>query len=160
MAPFFTLFASFAIARAWNGRRRRPDPDARAGRVALAAMLVLTGVAHFTSTDAMAQMVPPFLPGAVPIVYATGVLELAVASLLLVRLDRPMPWLGWGLAAFFLALLPANVYSAVTGTGLGGYGPGYLWFRVPAQVLFIGWALMATGALRRRRPTSDAATKA
>lgn len=153
MAPLITLLVTFAVVRAWNGARRHPDPSPRAARIALAAMLLLTGVAHFVSTDAMAQMVPAFLPGAFAIVYATGILELVAAALLLARVTRSTPWLGWALAAFFLALLPANIYSAVAQVGLGGHGPAYLWFRIPLQIVFIGWALVATGAAQRRRST-------
>ncbi len=157
MAPLITLLVTFAVARTWTGLRGHRDSGLRAARAALAAMLVLTGVAHFVSTEAMVQMVPPFLPGAATFVYATGVLELGVAALLLWRFARPTPRLGWALAAFFLALLPANVYSAVAEVGLGGHGPAYLWFRIPLQLLFIGWALVATGAVQRGRAVVAAA---
>lgn len=157
MAPLVTLLVTFVVARAWTGARRHPDPGRRAARAALAVMLVLTGVAHFVSTEAMVQMVPPFLPGAVAIVYATGLAELAAAGWLLARVARPAPGLGWALAAFFAALLPANVYSAVAEVGLGGHGPAYLWFRVPLQLLFIGWALVATEVVPRRRSIVAAA---
>ena len=157
MAPFLTLLVTYAVGRAWTGARCLQDPGLRAARAALAVMLVLTGVAHFASTEAMVQMLPPFLPGCVRIVHATGVLELVAAALLMWRVARPTPWLGWALAAFFLALLPANVYSAVAEVGLGSHGPGYLWFRVPLQVLFIGWTLVATGAVQRRHPAVPAA---
>ncbi|MEM7704981.1 MAG: hypothetical protein AAF358_05480 [Pseudomonadota bacterium] len=150
MAPFFALLVAYAVARAWTGVRYQSDPGIRAARVALAAMFVLTGVAHFVSTEAMVQMLPPFMPGRVTAVYVTGVIELIAAALLLSRVARPMPWLGWALAAFLLALLPANIYSAVAQVGLGGHGTAYLWFRVPLQLFFIGWALMATGALQSR----------
>ena len=150
MAPLITLIGTFVVARLYTGVRRHQDPGTRAARVALAVMLFVTGVAHFTTTEAMVQMLPGFVPGASLIVYATGVLELAVGAVLLWRVTKPTPLLGWALAAFFLALLPANVYSAIAQTGLGGHGPAYLWFRVPLQALFIGWALVATGALPRR----------
>jgi len=150
MAPLITLIVTFAIARAWTGARGHQDPGARAGRAALAVMLFVTGTAHFVSTEAMVQMLPSFVPGATMIVYATGVLELAVGGWLLRNVAHPTPWLGWALAGFFVALLPANLYSAIAEVGLGGHGAAYLWFRVPLQVLFIGWALVATGALGRR----------
>ncbi len=156
MAPLLTLLTTYTITLAWTKARSHRDPGLRAARVALAAMLVLTGVAHFVSTEAMAQMLPPFLPGTVTLVYVTGVLELAAAALLLWHVARPTPRLGWALAAFFLALLPANVYSAFAEAGLGGHGPAYLWFRAPLQALFVGWALVATGAVQRRRPAAAA----
>src|SRR5690606_10416719 len=77
------------------------------------------------------------------LVHATGVAEFAFALLLL---WRPSPALGWVLVAFFLALLPANIYSALHHVGLGGHGPAYLWFRVPLQLFFIAWAAQVTGA--------------
>jgi uncharacterized membrane protein len=111
-------------------------------------MLVLTGASHFTMTDSLAAMVPPIFPAPVLLVYATGVAELVFAGLLLFRSS---PLLGWVLTGLFVALLPANVYSAVAEVGLGGNGSAYLWFRIPLQLLFIGWALVSTGALRWRR---------
>ena len=151
MAPLITLLVTYAAVRVWTEARGHRDPCERAARAGLAVMLVLTGAAHFVSTEAMVQMLPPFVPGPFVIVYATGAFELAAAALLFARIARPTPWLGWTLAAFFLALLPANVYSAIAEAGLGGHGPAYLWFRVPLQALFVGWALFATGAVQRRR---------
>lgn len=147
MAPLVVLLVVFAIA--WLVLRRRGGAFL-AARIALAAMLVLTGAAHFTDTDELAAMVPPFVPAPALVVYATGLAELALAVLLVV-LDAPV--LGWVLALFFVALLPANIYSAVEGVGLGARGVDYLWFRVPLQALFIAWSLVATRALgpgRRR----------
>jgi len=142
MAPLLTLIATFAVASFVT--RRSPD-HRRAGRVALAAVFLLTGVAHFVNTGALAAMVPPVLPGAVAIIYVTGGLELAIAAALVIR---PAPWLGWALAVFLVVLLPANIYSAVAEVGVGGHGALYLLFRIPLQLVFIGWSLACTGAAR------------
>ena len=142
MAPLIALLATYALARV--ALRRHPDRTLP-GRIALAVMLVVTGIAHFTATEALAVMVPPPLP-ATPTVYATGVAELLFAALLVARPSRA---LGVVLALFFVALLPANIYSALHQLGLGGHGSAYLWFRVPLQVLFITWALACT-----RSPTA------
>lgn len=152
MAPLITLLITFTISLLWLKARGYRDPGIRSARIALGAMLVLTGTAHFASTEAMVQMLPPVLPFPLVLVYATGILELLAAVLLFQRLARPSPWLGWAIAVFFVALLPANIYSAVAEVGLGGHGPSYLWFRVPLQMLFIGWALVATGAVQRSHP--------
>ena len=145
MAPLITLLATYAISRlALRHRHDRSLP----GRLALSVMLVVTGVTHFTATEALVAMVPPVLPAPAALVYATGVAELGLAMLLLVR---PTPALGWILAAFFLALLPANIYSAVEEVGLGGHGPAYLWFRIPLQLLFLLWAVYFTRNGRAKR---------
>jgi uncharacterized membrane protein len=56
---------------------------------------------------------------------------------------------------FFLVQLPANIYSALKEVGMGGHGPAYLLFRIPLQIVFIGWAVFFTGAMRKviRRPS-------
>jgi uncharacterized membrane protein len=112
--------------------------SSRCGRIALSAMLLLTGPSHFFMTADMVEMLPPWVPSRVAIVYATGVLEImAAAGLLIARTARLT---GWCLVAFFATVLPANVYAALHHTGVGGHGPGYLWFRVPLQAAFILWA--------------------
>lgn len=138
MAPLIALLLTYAVARFLL--RHRADPRLP-GRIALAVMLVMTGVVHFTRTDALVAMVPAMLPLPQLLVYATGVAELGFALLLLAR---PTPALGCSLALFFVALLPANIYSAAAEVGLGGHGLAYLWFRIPLQVLFIAWALYFT----------------
>ena len=142
MVPLIVLLVTYGTARL--ALRRRPDRTLP-GRVALSLMLVVTGVTHFTSTGALAAMVPPVFPAPVGLVYATGVAELVLAGLLLAR---PTPALGWTLILMFVALLPANVYGAMQGVGLGGHGLAYLWFRIPLQILFIIWAALCTGVGR------------
>ena len=107
------------------------------GRAAMSAMLLLTGSSHVVMTDAMVAMLPSFVPMRAEIVYLTGVLEILAAIGLLV--PSASRFTGWCLIAFFVAVLPANVYSALNRVGLGEHGPAYLWFRVPLQLLFIGW---------------------
>lgn len=145
MAPLVTLLVTYGIAQL--ALRKRPDRTLPA-RIALSVMLLVTGASHFASTGALAAMVPPVVPEPVLVVYATGVAELVLALLIVVR---PSPALGWTLVTFFLALLPANVYSAVAEVGIGGHGASYLWFRVPLQLLFIAWAALCTRAVRLPR---------
>lgn len=103
----------------------------------MSAMLVLTGVSHFFMTDDVVAMLPPSVPSRTEIIYATGVLELMAAVSLLVPATNRLT--SWCLIAFFLAVLPANVYASLNSVGVGEHGPYYLWFRIPLQILFIGW---------------------
>ena len=95
------LTAPYGIVRFLNtviGRKR----DGRiAGAVGLALLFALTGIGHFTDTTSMAQMLPPWVPGRVPLVYATGILELGIALGFLFRLSRRST--GW-VAAVLLVL--------------------------------------------------------
>jgi uncharacterized membrane protein len=149
MAPLVVLlgtFLSLLAARAAGLRSRLSV--ALAGCIAMAAMLVLTGTSHFVMTGELLEMLPPALPARTELVWATGVLELLAAIGLLVPRTRRAT--GVCLAVFYVAVLPANVYAAMHGLGPGDHGPGYLAFRVPLQLLFIGWALWFT------RPVDEA----
>jgi len=118
-------------------------------RIGMSSMLVFTGVGHFLKTQEMIAMLPEALPRRREIVLATGILELAAAiGLHLPGLRRRA---AIGLALFFLAAFPANAYSALAATGLGGRGALYLLVRAPAQILFVFWAVACAGPPRRRR---------
>ena len=79
----------------------------------LAAMFVLTGVAHFVGKRAeLVGMVPPFLPAPELLVTVTGVLELAGAAGLV--WSRTAPWVAGSLSALLVAMFPANVYKPLT----------------------------------------------
>ena len=118
-----------------------------AARFGMAAMLVVTGIAHFVFSKGMAMMLPPFLPQKELIIYATGILEFAAAAGILLHRFRIIT--GWLLIIFFILLLPANIYAAwkhvnLETAGYDGNGPAYLWFRIPLQVLFIAWTYMSS----------------
>ena len=141
MAPLIILLAAFGLLFVVNKFLLEGGLGlAFIGRASLALMLVATGIAHFTSTDSMVEMMPEALPMKRGLVYLTGVMELAaVAGLLVDRLSRPAAVL---LVVFFIAVLPANVVGSLKQVPLGGMenGPLYLFFRIPLQALFIFWA--------------------
>jgi len=133
-----------------HGSRSRPDRNG-SGRVRrarnaacllLAALFLAGGIAHFVLTDAFAAIVPPPVPLKREIVLLTGAMELAFAAALLVPQWRPVT--GVLLAAYMLAVLPANVFMATnTAAGLG-LPPLLLWSRVAFQFPLIALALWAT----------------
>lgn len=110
-----------------------------AGRIAMAAMLIATGISHFTNADQMVAMMPDFIPAKRELVYFTGVCELAaVIGLIWNKTARLASVL---LIVFYVLVLPANIVGSFKQVPLGGmdYGPWYLLFRVPLQVFFIWW---------------------
>ena len=147
MKALFVLLGVFLLALPvlkWQSGRYQAQ---RAGRIALAAMLLFTGISHFLFTDGIMAMVPDFLPAQKTLVYLTGVLELIFAGCLL--LLGANTWVGWALILFFIAILPANVKAAMENINYetGDYdGPGfyYLWIRIPLQFFFITWVYYTT----------------
>ncbi len=140
MAPLLVLIGTFLVVFAVNkfllGTRLSTS---LVGRVSLSAMLMLTGIAHFTSTDLMVEMMPEAIPFKREMVYFTGLCELAAAvGLLWPPTSRLAAIL---LIVFFIAILPANIAGSLKQVNLGGmeYGAVYLWFRIPLQIFLIAW---------------------
>lgn len=113
MAPLITLLVAAVAARVvgWFGAEYLDSwPTALA--VGLAAMFLLTGVAHFVPPlrrDLIA-IVPPRLPAPRLLVTVTGVLEFAGSAGLLVPATRAAAAVC--LLVLMLAMFPANVYAA------------------------------------------------
>jgi uncharacterized membrane protein len=119
-----------------TGRRVSHDS---AGVVGLVLLFLFTASGHFATPGAMAAMLPPFVPARVPLIYLTGVWEIALALGIAVPATRRLA----GLAAIATLVLffPANVYAALAQVGMGGHawGPSYLLIRAPLQALLITW---------------------
>jgi uncharacterized membrane protein len=130
MAPLIVQIVATLLARL---RFRWVD----ANRIGLAAMFMFTATSHFSPLKYdMAAMIPPPLTGALWVIYITGILELAGAIGLM--LTRWRTWAAWGLMSLLVAMLPANVYAALSGVTLQGNPAAALWWRVPLQLFWIG----------------------
>lgn len=110
-----------------------------AGALGLGIVFVFTGAGHFIHTGPMAQMLPDFVPFRVPLVYATGVLEFAIAAGFFVPATRRLA--GWAAAAVLVLFFPANIYAAFAHVPMGGHawGPVYLLIRAPLQAAIVAW---------------------
>ncbi len=140
MAPLVILLATFLVLYlldrfALGGRLGMSF----IGRASMAVMLLVTGISHFTNPEPMVAMMPEFMPAKLEMVYFTGVLELlAIPGLLWQRTAKLTSIL---LIVFFISILPANIAGSLKSVNFGGmeYGPLYLLFRIPLQMLFIWW---------------------
>jgi len=133
IGPYLILTA---VTRVWG--TIRIEPHLR-GRISLAIVFVFTGLGHFIMSEPMAQMLPSWVPMRMPIIYITGVVELAAAAGLLV--PRVCRLTGIYLIAFLILVLPANIYAAINRVEMGGHsmGPPYLFIRIPLQLILIIW---------------------
>lgn len=109
------------------------------GRLGVLLVFAFTGVGHFIKAEAMTQMLPPWTPIRVPLIYLTGFFELiAGLAVLFPPISRHA---GIVLCAFLILILPCNIYAAWNRVDFGGHGigPAYLLVRVPLQLFLIGW---------------------
>jgi uncharacterized membrane protein len=113
MAPLVALLTGSVAARivGWLGIDY-VNSWVKAIAVGLAAMFVLTGVAHFAPPlrASLIAIVPPRLPEPGLLVSFTGVLELLGAVGLLVPATRIVA--AFCLMLLMLAMFPANIYAA------------------------------------------------
>ena len=137
VTPFVLLtaiqrFAAFEIAAA------------KRARVGVTLFFLVTALAHFFNTEAMAEMIPPSIPYRVELIYLTGIFELLGA--VGVWIPRLVRLTGLLLIIMLIAVLPANIYSALNRVEYGGHGagPAYLLVRVPFQLFVIWWIYFAT----------------
>jgi uncharacterized membrane protein len=113
-------------------------------RFLLALFMITAGVLHFVVDHLFAQIVPPFLPWAYPIVWVSGVLEIALGVLLLIPRYRHLASLG--LVVLLIAVFPANIYMALANVQIQGIPASKqpselgLWLRLPLQFVLIWWA--------------------
>ena len=134
-------WAVFLIAMV-AGKLRGKTKVFFSGMLAMSVMLLFTAIGHFAFPEGMSMMIPVFIPLRYELVIVTGLFELAAAiALLIPKLSVKVSWL---LIAFFVIILPANIYAAFHHVNyqeatFDGPGLGYLWFRVPLQLFFIGW---------------------
>lgn len=142
MAPLLTLIAFSVLARiaGWLGVTAL-DALAPSVAVGLAAMFLLTGVAHFhpKRRPGMVLMVPTRLPRPDVLVTISGIAEFAGAAGLLVPATRPLA--AGCLAVLLVVMFPANWRAQTTfaDTPLVSMP---LWARTAVQVVFIAACLI------------------
>lgn len=154
----FLIVLVIATSAAAAAQLLRPPLVLReAARLGMSAAMVVAGVAHWVRPLPFLQHLPPWAPAPEFLIFVTGIAEVVLGLALLL----PQPWrwrAGQALAAYLLAVFPANVYVAVAGIDVDGQPGGvYPWLRLPFQVLFIVWVLWSIRPARPEEP-HDAAT--
>ena len=96
------------------------------------------GISHFTSPIWYVQIVPPYLPYKLELVYISGLFEILFGIMLLFKKTRFLA--GWGLILLLIAVYPANIYLAQTNGAAMNTTPLIAWGRLPVQFIFVGLA--------------------
>ncbi len=145
MKPLVILLVTFVLAVAVSKLAMGGSNFVFSGNLAMAVMLCFTSLGHFMFTNGMAMMMPSFIPMKKLMVYFTGILEIILGIGLLFPSLRFTS--GILLIVIFVLMLPANINAAkkhidYEKATYEGKGMGYLWFRIPLQILFIAWVFV------------------
>ena len=100
------------------------------------------GLSHFTDPNWFLQIVPPYLPYKLELVYISGFLEIIFGIMLITPSLKH--YAAWGLILLLIAVFPANIYLAQTNGAAMNTSPLVAWARLPFQFLFIGIAYWHT----------------
>ena len=110
---------------------------------------ILVGIAHFRNPQIFVEIVPPFLPFPLFLVYLTGVMEIAGGIGIIHPASRVLT--GRLLVLFLIAVFPANLYmwfSDVPFNGTLMTTPQHV-LRLVVQIGLIITALFLSGDLQR-----------
>lgn len=110
------------------------------------------GVRHFTDPDFFLKIVPPYLPYHLALVDVSGMFEIVLGAMLLIK--RFSRIAGWGLILLLIAVFPANIY-VYQHQNLVPASPVLHLLRLPLQAVFILWAYWYTRP--DHRPETSAA---
>jgi uncharacterized membrane protein len=111
-------------------------------RYLLAIFFVLAGANHFINAGFYLQMMPPYLPWHLFLVYLSGICEIVLGIMVLIPGLTSIA--GWGLIALLIAVFPANIHMALYPGLFPNISPVALWIRLPFQAVFIAWAYWST----------------
>lgn len=122
-------------------------PRTRLGlRMALSALYTVAGVMHILRPHGFELIVPGWVPYPHQVVVATGVAELLGAAGLWIAPVRP--WAAVGLAAYAVAVYPANIKHAVDHVVIDGVALGWAYHfpRLLFQPVLV-WAPLFAGGV-------------
>ncbi len=105
-------------------------------------LFVVTGFLHFLIPNFYVNIMPPYLPWPLGLVYLSGACEIALGVLLMIPRFKVLA--AWGLIALLIAVFPANLHMALNTEQYPQHSPLILWLRLPLQGLLIAWAYWFT----------------
>jgi len=134
------LFCPLGTAYLYSKLSNKPLDIKKFSSWGLGIAFLFFFVGHIVKAHGMVEMLPPWLPFRLALVYSTGLLELVIGiALFIPRYQLIAAKLA---IVIFLVFFPANIYAALNEVGLGGHqlGPVYLLIRGPLQLILIAWA--------------------
>lgn len=108
----------------------------------MSALYVIAGIYHFANPKVYLKMMPKYLPWHLPLVYISGLFEIALGLLLIPEATRIFA--AWGIIVLLIAIFPANIQMTVN---FSKKRNRWFWIsviRLPLQLILIYWAFCYT----------------
>jgi uncharacterized membrane protein len=105
-------------------------------------LFVLAGVYHFVNPGFYVRLMPPYLPWHLPLVYLSGLAEIALGGALMIAASARFA--AWGIVALLVSFLSVHVHMVVNHHLYPEVHVAALWVRLAMQGLLIGWAYWFT----------------
>lgn len=108
----------------------------------IGVLFILAGSNHFLNPNVYLQIMPPYLPWHLSLVYLSGVFEILFGALVLISKWTKVA--AWGLILLLITIFPANLHMALNTEDFSFAPSILLWLRLPLQIVLIGWAYWHT----------------
>ena len=110
--------------------------------ILMGGIYILAGINHFINPNFYMQIMPPYLPIPLTLVYLSGVAEIVSGVLLMPKTTRKIG--AWCTIALLVAVFPANIQMSIDQFNQGGLLFYVSLIRLPLQFLLIYWAYLFT----------------
>ncbi len=107
-------------------------------KILLCVFFVVAGTAHFLRPGLYLEIMPPYIPYPLQMVYVSGFFEVALG--LCVVIPKLTRLAAWGLILLLIAVFPANLHMALHPQFYPDIPLWGLYARLPLQGVFILWA--------------------
>ncbi len=108
----------------------------------MASIYILAGLNHFRIPEFYLQMMPPYLPAPLFLIYLSGFIEVGFGILLFFKKTRKIT--AYGIILMLLAFMPAHVYMYQQGGAQFQVPDFVLLIRIPFQFVLMAWAFIYT----------------
>jgi uncharacterized membrane protein len=111
----------------------------------MSGFYILAGANHFLSPNFYIDIMPPYLPYHLKLIYISGVCEIVIGLLLIPKTTRRVA--AWLLIALLIAVFPANIQMTINYCKESNPGLWLSIVRLPIQIILIWWAWIYTRKL-------------
>ncbi len=111
-------------------------------KLLLGLFFVVAGAGHFLKPAMYLQIMPPYIPFPLAMIYVSGACEILFGLGLLIPKTSRLA--AWGLILLLLAVFPANIHMALHPDQFSDIPKWALFARLPLQGVLILWAYWFT----------------